>query len=229
MLLTQYARKPLVLPKKGIIVDSSLVLYAPLWHPHLSLSPALSKDKNQHVLTNYGSVWTLRGRSFDGTDDYVSVPTLTGRGTDVRFTIEVWINPARITGKQLILGKNEWWRPGLFLSGNKLYAHVRRSSDNVDFEVLGVTSLSVNNFYHLVATLNVNDASSLKIYLNGQLEKQGGSIGSAVYEIIDSFIGGWAPEAKWYQGLIGEVRIYNRALIVTEIQQNYLATKWRYQ
>ena len=35
--------------------------------------------------------------------------------------------------------------------------------------------------------------------------------------------------AELWNGLIDEVRIYNRALTPLEIQHNYLATKWRYQ
>jgi len=35
--------------------------------------------------------------------------------------------------------------------------------------------------------------------------------------------------ALWLEGLIGEVRVYNRGLTPLEIHRNYLATKWRYQ
>ena len=38
----------------------------------------------------------------------------------------------------------------------------------------------------------------------------------------------WANRNYYFKGLIGDVRVYNRALTPLEIQRIYLATKWRY-
>lgn len=55
--------------------------------------------------------------------------------------------------------------------------------------------------------------------------------GSIVYSALQPAIGfdNGAGAGQPFQGTIGEVRIYSRALAPAEIKRNYLATKWRYQ
>lgn len=97
-LLTQYARKPLILPHKGILMDNAVMCFAPLRHPHCSKTPFLSKDKYGLSIAVTGALWTAaKGWTTDGIDDKLVIPLTTDLGST--YTIEMWIkDPLTDTG-----------------------------------------------------------------------------------------------------------------------------------
>jgi hypothetical protein len=102
----------------------------------------------------------------------------------------------------------------------------------------GATTLQLDTWYHVVGTY---EASTLKIYLNGQLDGSNnvGSLSisyssmanagpnpSTMYVGIQHNSNNSSPTASAdlyfpFQGVIDEVRVYNRALTATEVQQHY--------
>ena len=67
----------------------------------------------------------------------------------------------------------------------------------------------------------------MKVFVEG-LEENSHSVSGDIDTSADDLnIGGQA--GAFLPGIIGEIRIYNRALTPGEIQHNYLATKWRYR
>lgn len=74
----------------------------------------------------------------------------------------------------------------------------------------------------------VYDGSYVKIYRNGIFEGQQASTGTADWS-QGLKIGGWAGSASYaYDGYIGSVNFYNRALTAAEVQQNFNAQRGRY-
>jgi hypothetical protein len=83
-------------------------------------------------------------------------------------------------------------------------------------------------FHHLVGVRDIS-AGRAYCYADGALGT-GGDVADTAGSVTNTDsvkIGG--GETETWLGVIGEVRVYNRALSPLEIQHNYLATKWRYR
>lgn len=216
------------------INDPSLALYLPL-HESDGASFA-SKDACAHLCTVTGAPWTSPGRSFDGVDDNIEVGSGADSALDLitAMTYEVWLKPsdggatyarflaktdASNTLRKALLGKMEndetnlrWEHPDL----------------TPGFLTSGPGLVVVNAWNHIVGTyVNTPDR---RIYLNGvqvASDAPAGTIASTLGGRI--WIGALFTSNQNFLGVIGEVRIYNRALSPQEVEQNYVATKWRYQ
>jgi hypothetical protein len=78
------------------------------------------------------------------------------------------------------------------------------------------TTASAGDWMHVAATY---DGTTLKLYVDGS-EEESLETGSVPYESTEKFYIGGDPGCggrSWYTGLLDDVRIYNRALTVTEI------------
>lgn len=168
-----------------------------------------------------GACWTTSGRingalNFDGVDDYVSLPNTVNPSSN--FTAMAWVKLDISTGtnSQVILqqeGTNG--RTLLFrkTSTGKLASYL----GGVD--TLSTGTISVGSWY-LVAV--VNSGGTVKLYLNGQPD------GSAARTISSETSGmrvgrHKSPDAanEEWDGIIDEVRTYNRALNDVEILNIY--------
>jgi hypothetical protein len=181
--------------------------------------------------------------SFDGIDDYVEVPYNTnlypGAGS---WTAEAWIKTSAykdmaVVGSPESTGDNAEWilavwinpYPGGNLVANIYFANTSGFNSGKYVDVYGTTPLNDSSWHHIAG---VRDTTLKKvfIYVDGKLENSVDEpttwnvtytnnirIGRAVVEYD-----GTNPEA-WFQGLIDEVRIYNRALTEEEIKAEYFA------
>ncbi|MFW9991226.1 MAG: LamG domain-containing protein [Candidatus Odinarchaeota archaeon] len=80
---------------------------------------------------------------------------------------------------------------------------------------------STKNWHHIAGTY---DGADIKIYVDGNLENYQSAFGSMNTVSDDLYIGtkhSGAPESDFFYGFIDEVRIYNRSLSSTEIQDHY--------
>ena len=83
---------------------------------------------------------------------------------------------------------------------------------------------SLFSWYHYVMTL---DGSVLKGYLNGELKATRTDVPTSGTNTYVLTIGGWGG-IFLSKGIIGVVRIYNRALSAEEIKAHYEAEKARF-
>jgi hypothetical protein len=178
-----------------------------------------------------------RALSFDGVDDWVTVTDTTASPFDLTtgMTVSAWVNPALMSGWETILMK-ERGIAGEGLLSYALYAHdgaplaagtprpagyvrLGPAASTTDRAVRGTATLPLNTWTYLATTY---DGTNQRFYVNGTLvgttSSPAGTGGGIVVSNGAIRIGGNASSTgEFFQGLIDEVRVYNRALSAAEI------------
>ena len=177
-------------------------------------------NPNTSAHTVAGQVGTAL--NFDGVDDFINAGDTASLNITTVITLETWVYSD--------------WKP--WLSGydfahliNKgkyfLYAYAgvlfQITDGGITYEASSA-ALSANTWLHVVG---VYDGSNLKVYVNGV---QSGDATAHTGDIDSSSgtalrIGVDVPEARYFEGKMDEVRIYNRALTAEEVKQRYNGTK----
>jgi hypothetical protein len=204
----------------------------------------LSGNGNNGTLVNgVGYVGTNGGAfSFDGVNDNVST-SLDGPTTFLpssNFTISCWVRATSFPSVSLatgtICGSFNFDGYGLFWEGSTTQLwlgcqmRARLSSTIVDRR----SEINVNTWYFHSMTYSSSE-NFIGLYLNNSLVQSGSAI-SGSYELLSgrniSLGINWNPRgggtASWFAGNIASTLIYNRALTLSEIQQNYNALKSRF-
>lgn len=223
------------------LYDPSLVLYLPLH----KMDGATIRDESAYGLscTNSGSLWTPQGRLFNGTNNLVTIPDSVALSALSALTVEAWIKQDTLATKGVISkdsdGADREW-PFLVVSdGSFILAGYSQVLSGFNY-LEGQTAASLiiaGVWQHIVGTWNgVNATGNIKLYLNGvskALSQSDTKLGTgwAPWDSANPVeIGRYAGEGTFcFNGIIGEARIYNRALSASEVMNNYLTTKWRYQ
>jgi hypothetical protein len=200
-----------------------------------------SGNNNNGTFTN-GAVLAHRDGgtvfNFDGTNDYINVTHSTSQNLTSQGTISAWINPAVLTqgwyanivGKNTGGGVNQQsytlsWRQ---VSG-VLFGQICNGSGTYN-EVYGSFPTVANVWYNIVFTWN---GSQLVMYNNGV------AVGTTTQTInnqilsTDITIGGYTYKGaggadEYFNGKIGDVRIYNVGLSATQVSTIYNAGRTRY-
>jgi len=177
-----------------------------------------------------GSPKTVAGKvrealEFNGVDDFIDCGTDDSLNLTDALTIETWINPkeageggAKNAGPVCKAQANWGWQlrynapVGSFMGFQ--FNAVPGGSTWITVE----QKLNPGEWYHIIGTF---DGKEIKCYLNG-VEKSSGKISSIMSSPDPFFIGqdGWV---NVFNGVIDEVRMYNRALSSDEVVQNYNA------
>ena len=176
--------------------------------------------------------------SFDGTDDAVNASDDNSFdwGLYDSFTIELWMkaNPqdpaSTCSSTQVMVGRNDpsngdkpqWW-VGCWSSG--VSAFVVRDKDGPYVALnSGTTVLNDGNWHHIVAVRDA-DSDELRIYVDGTLEDSASTLGVYTngFDASTDLNIGWLNSGVGYyfNGIIDEVALYNRALTPDEIQKHY--------
>jgi hypothetical protein len=171
--------------------------------------------------------------SFDGINDWVTVTDTTSSPLDLTngMTIEAWVNPTTLAGWETVVMKER--AGGLTYA---LYAHdggtlaggaaepAGYNRIGADQAVRGAGTLQTGEWTHLAFTY---DGQNQRLYVNGQLVRTRAQTGLNAQNNNALRIGGnnvnittFANE--FFHGMIDEVRIYNRALSLSEIQADML-------
>lgn len=184
--------------------------------------------KGDSVILKAKSYATTNALSFDGADDYITVPHSSSLGLTSKGTIECWLKPKSLTQDvyATIVGKAnggnvpnisyfiEWYQ-------GKLHCGISNGSaiNNVD-----VPPLPDTNWHHLAF---VWDSTNLFLYIDG---KQVGSpvkqtISAQVNTSFNLKIGGYGWESNGmnsqeFFGLMDELRIWNVGRSAKEIVAN---------
>ncbi|MCF6149578.1 MAG: hypothetical protein E3K37_13075 [Candidatus Kuenenia sp.] len=163
---------------------------------------------------NGNAAWTTGengnggGLSFDGVDDYVDVGDMDL--TEV-FTLAAWINISNLT-KGMIIGKTyQTYQLFVTESGNILFQ--RNSGTALNYNA----GLGINTWHHVAVTFDT--ANGMSLYLDGSLVDTNSDTSITAANDVSTKIGATGATAKnFFNGIIDEVCIYNRALSSQEVQ-----------
>jgi len=169
--------------------------------------------------------------TFDGTDDYITIPGSSGITSDAK-TVEIMfkMNGSYPNFSPLAIyanGSSSTNRIWLGLQNNKFRMHGWGTDDPE-----GTTTISADEWY--VCTFSYDKSTqAMKVYTNGVLETsttntQGGvTASSSLNWYLGTVPGGW--QSVTYSDVdIPSFKIYNRILSDAEVAQNYKAYKSRF-
>jgi PKD repeat protein len=169
-----------------------------------------------------GATWATSGRfgsalSFNGVNSWVTVQDSGSLDLSTGMSLEAWVYPtAAMSGWRDIIMKEQPYNTVYYLCANSDNGQPVTGVFGTSEQILyGGTTLPPYAWTHLAATY---DGTTQRLYVNGV------QVGSRPYTgIIRASasplrIGGDGIWGEFFQGLIDEVRIYNRALSVSEIQ-----------
>ena len=192
---------------------------------------------NNNTATLNTALWTTQGKygrglSFNGAA-LVSVPDAPSLDLTTGVTMEAWAFPT-VTGggayPTLLMKQNSsgavpthvytlHGRAYVSDTGPRLPG-MRINTSSSSPVVSGGSLLATNTWTHVAATW---DGAVMRVYLNGVQVASGAAIGSLVNSSGHLSIGGHQfLSAEYFTGILDEIRIYNRALSVTEIQQDMI-------
>jgi hypothetical protein len=182
-----------------------------------------SGNGNDGNLTN-GPTWTdgqIGGAlSFDGVDDYVTMGDRTG---EARFhnSVSYWFRAYQFNNAEMISKSSP--AQGLEIlfhnGGLKFFLMTGDVSENKVIS-FSTGNLNLNQWYHVTAVQFGQGGLPMHFYINGELV--GSDVTPETISDADKlYVGRWNADGRLYNGLIDDVRIYDRALSAEEVQALY--------
>ena len=178
---------------------------------------------------------------FDGTDDYITLDEYSNLANITgNISIEAWFNiDTTNSGNRCIWSKGRTPDPGggiqthsmIYVSSNNTLVGLIGNLDGTPSSV-GAGGVTAGQWYHVVLT---SDGVNNSIYLNGVLKDTDTRTSTEIYNTNQN--GGVSigrdvryptTSDRMWDGEIGEVRVYPRALTAAAVFQNYNATKSKY-
>ncbi len=215
--------------EEKVFDDSGLVGYWNLDEATSTTAFDSSGNTNNGTLTN-GPTWQSPSNcvsssclSFDGSDDYVNC----GNNASLNvgqpagsngLTLEAWIKPnSTVISDAGIIDNNNLKYAFTYHNASKLYFYIHDGSNFV------VADMSYGAWHYVVGTWDgTAGPNSMKLFIDGQLVAQKASSYDTTSANGPIYIGKRVGKNS-FDGLIDEVRIYNRALSAEEIKQHYQA------
>ncbi len=162
------------------------------------------------------------GLTFDGVDDFVQVGNDVSLEMTSTMTMEVWFQTISFSNtRQIILNREGEYEVGIFPDGTIRWAFANTDPGWGWFDTGHVVQL--NEWTHVAVTF---DNGTINTYVNGSLihtYNGSGAIGDGHVALDDFRIGGRSnsPAGQYFEGSVGEVRIWNTVRTAGEISTNY--------
>jgi poly(3-hydroxybutyrate) depolymerase len=181
-----------------------------------------SSGRGNHGEIAGGARWA-RGRiggalDFDGTDDFVSIPNEDSFDIPGVITVAAWVKIDSFTRNwQAIVTKGDRaWRLHRANDGSSLGWACSDLSRNDAGDLYGSAAVDDGRWHHVAG---VHDGTRTRLFVDGREDASAGSspnISANDYRVL---IGENAQQTgRHFHGLIDDVRIYDRALSVDELQ-----------
>jgi len=179
-------------------------------------------DSHDGNLTN-GPMWiTDSGKAsleFNGAGQYVSLGSIL-QGSYSEISVACWIKSSTFNS-QTVLQRDDWNNSG---GVNLCVENSHAEFGHAEAKVVSHSSLADNQWHHLVGTMSQGDSGAgyvYNIYVDGKLSNT-----TAFPVGLTAASNGWAIGAEFngsfcFQGMIGDVRIYDRALSADEVEAIY--------
>jgi hypothetical protein len=168
-----------------------------------------------------GATWTTAGKYgnalvFNGTNAVVTVANAASLQLTTGMTLEAWVYPtASPSGWRAVIDKNvdRYYLMASSTPNNRPAVGGTWTAGNQN--TVAPSALAVNTWTHLAATF---DGATVRLYVNGAQVRSKGQTTALAPTTGTLQIGGNSYPGEYFAGRIDEVRIYNRALTVGEIQ-----------
>ncbi len=179
----------------------------------------VSGNGNNGVIT--GATW-VPGRfgsalSFNGVSDVVRVASAASLNVSSGMTLAAWIRPsAAQSGWRTVMQRqvDAWALNAGHDNGALVPAGGATINGNAQW-ITGVSASPVGSWTHVALTY---DGATLRLFVNG-VQVSSRAVSGPVQSVTNPlWIGGNQPYGEFFNGLIDEARVYNRALSVAELQ-----------
>ncbi|MBU0477655.1 LamG domain-containing protein [bacterium] len=206
----------------GAEKEKGLVAYWNFDEGKGSIAKDSSSNRNNGEIygAKYVKVQEGYALEFDGVNNYVNCgndPSLKFTGS---FSIALWEKHDSAAQWQTLVSNQ----------GANIYGHGLdiQQGVNYNFLICGLTPMSLyvngvtepDNKLRYVVVVYDAVKSEKKVYVDG-VEKSTRSVtGAPIESKINFFIGSYQGQSQWFNGIIDEVKIYNRALSEEEIKAN---------
>ena len=179
----------------------------------------ITDDEGDQWVSGYYGDYAL---DFDGADDYVDCGSDASLNITDAITVEAWVKPATIDCDNFLSivdrtnpgGWNYGWILLMWCTDDKFYFYIDEDGDDwksVKSDVVAIADM----WYHVVGRW---DGSTARIFVNGILQSESAAVNKITYHDNSN-----THISKYYDrefnGIIDDVRIYNRALLSAEINQ----------
>ncbi|HZV68439.1 MAG TPA: LamG-like jellyroll fold domain-containing protein, partial [Saprospiraceae bacterium] len=156
---------------------------------------------------------------FDGVDDYVSAASFQRPAT---MTVEAWLKVSNNTAFDQVVGwsNNTNYYARCFVQNGSLW-YTEYSGPTNNYQQLGSWFIGDNNWHHVALVRNGTGSGNVTIYVDGVLRLTGTV--NQTFTTDDFRIGAFkwlGNEADFFAGSMDELRIWNTARTLTEINAN---------
>lgn len=220
---------PIEIVKNGVVKShifnsvgptNGLILYMPLNGDTKDYSGNANNGTNNGATVVQG-LGNRMAYSFDGVDDYVDCGNDASLNITDAITIEAWVRVGSFA--------TDWQRVVCKETTGDGYSLGLRSTGAIEWYLGGTVLESYANdilldtWFHVAVSYDKNlPDSQMKIYVNGNLKKSGTKTTTIPVNTKNLVIGRRSTsDMLYFNGLITDVRIYNRALSQQEISWLY--------
>jgi hypothetical protein len=182
---------------------------------------------NGNTGTLQGPTWTAAGKygaalSFDGINDLVVVNPSNSLNLSTAMTLEAWVFPtaAQSGWRTIVQREVDAFTFNASNINGALHPAGGGTFDGQLDHTASPSALAVNAWSHVALTW---DGATLRLYVNGaqvSSKPRTGTLQTSANGAGPIRIGGNVPYGEFFQGLIDELRIYNRALSAAEVESD---------
>jgi hypothetical protein len=175
----------------------------------------------------YGAGMVNQALVFDGTDDYLELPSQTNPTT---YTIAVWVKPARTDATNIIArtsssGPTTHWSHQLRINSSGVFEHY--TWDGSARIVTGTTAIEADTWYFVVSIATNN--GDVRLYVNGQEEGTATTVATLWGDGDRYHVGSNSGNAMgWLEGMVDDIRVYDHILSEVEILGAMAGEVWPY-
>jgi len=203
------------------------VLYLAMVEGEGNVAKDFSGFNNDGII--YGATWEKDEKkiylSFDGVDDYIDCGNPPSLSPTEAITLMAWIKREEVNDYGMVIGKGSSYLLGYY-NNNRIFFNFYNGTSWLT-NIYSNTVITHQEWHHIAATYDKNQAK-VKIYINGELDKEASvtpyNIYQSTYSVYIGYMQGWS---QWWhlQGKIALAAIFNRALTDEEIAKIYETTR----
>lgn len=197
-----------------------------------TVAPDASHNNHDGSLIGFNfsgaSNWTTDAKiggalEFDGVDDYVDIGDERELKGMAKLSVELWVNAQNLTTTQAPLEKGAAYEFRKIYSSGVARMRFAITTTGGSCPTIDSPPVTVPGWHHYVLTYN---GAQYKAYFNGQQALPTRTCSGTIANFtLPLWIGRRAGTSVYFDGIIDEVRIYNRALTPEEILLHYNLAK----